>query len=230
MNKLSKELTERAISSLKVEDWRTEDYLFYDTENFKFDEEYIYIDTGAKDDNGNQINFVLKHRLSFIDKQNLIDTVIDSAFSNGYAPEMENLTYKTSIFLLATNIYLPTNDNGEYDADIICEYWNKLPIDMMLEQIYFYKELEIEIRQKINYTKELIINSNPKIDELYDVVIALATKVGGVLEGLQDRIQDVDLKDVVKEFSNVLPFGNESTSEENIVEDIIEGTTEGGDK
>lgn len=230
MNKLSKELTEKAISSLKVKDWRTEDYLFYDTENFKFDEEYIYIDTGAKDDNGNQISFVLKHKLSFADKQNLIDTVIDSAFSNGYTPEMGNLTYKTSIFLLATNIYLPTNDNGEYDADIICEYWNKLPIGMMLEQIYFYKELEIEIRQKINYTKELIINNNPKVDELYDAVIVLATKVGGALEGLQDKVQDVDLKDVVKEFSNVLPFGNESISEENIVEDIIEGTTEGGDE
>jgi len=121
----------------------------------------------------------------------IVDSVINE---NGYFPSLFSYIFNSSVIQFFTNINLPTDLDKKYDIIV-----NTDLVDKILDIIGIYVlDLECEIRDKIEYQKQIILQSANPLD-------SVAKNINDLLATLNTKIEKTDINKMLKTVEKLDP-------------------------
>lgn len=156
----------------------------------------------------------IKKRISFDEFYSVVKKVVDDCFTDGtYSPAYYELSFRVAML----NAYCPefeidmTDNNTIYEcveSEEACELFNEI------KRRKQYYDLEMAIRNGINFKKDMLISQNTS---LTDVVLS---EILGVLNDKLKTVQDIDIETVNKFMDKV--NGMDDISEDAIIKAITD--------
>lgn len=150
----------------------------------------------------------IKDRISFDEFDAVVKKVVKDCFIEGtYSPSYYELSFRTALFtVFAPDFEIDKTDNNTaYECVESKEAWEVMTEIKRRKQYY---DLEMAIRNGINFKKDMLISQNTS---LTDVVLS---KILGVLNDKLKTVQDIDTETVNK-------FMDKVNGMDNISEDAI---------